>query len=51
VPLLEAQTSFNGFTHAPVEVEPAVFTAIRAVSDAGIVVVEAAGNGSIDLDI
>ena len=27
--LLEAQTSFNGFTNAPVEVEPAVFTAIH----------------------
>jgi hypothetical protein len=48
--LLEAQTTFNGFTKAPVEVEPAVFTAIRAASDAGIIVVEAGGNGAIDLD-
>jgi subtilisin family serine protease len=48
--LLEAQTTFNGFAMAPVEVEPAVFTAIRAASDAGIIGVEAAGNGAIDLD-
>jgi hypothetical protein len=34
----------------PVEVEPAVFDAIRHVTDAGIIVVEAAGNGGHDLD-
>ena len=37
-------------TYLPVEVEDAVFDAIRDAVDAGIVVVEAAGNGSNDLD-
>lgn len=48
--LLEAQTTVGGSTYLPVEVEPAVFDAIRDAVDAGIVVVEAAGNGSNDLD-
>jgi hypothetical protein len=48
--LLEAQTDFGGFDRLPVEVEAAVFDAIRHVTDAGIVVVEAAGNGGHDLD-
>ncbi len=48
--LLEAQTNFGGFSLVPVEVEAAVFDAIRAAVDAGIVVVEAAGNGGNDLD-
>ena len=48
--LLEAQTDFNGLRKLPVEVEAAVFDAIRHVTDAGIVVVEAAGNGGHDLD-
>ncbi len=34
----------------PVEVEAAAFDAIRHVTDLGIVVVEAAGNGGHDLD-
>jgi hypothetical protein len=48
--LLEAQTTVGGSTYLPVEVEQAVFDAIRDAVDAGIVVVEAAGNGSNDLD-
>jgi hypothetical protein len=48
--LLEAQTTFSGLNNLPVEVETAVFDAIRHVTDAGIVVVEAAGNGGHDLD-
>ncbi len=47
--LLEAQTNFGGFSLVPVEVEAAVFDAIRAAVDAGVVVVEAAGNGGNDL--
>ncbi|MFN7963285.1 MAG: S8 family peptidase [Thermoanaerobaculia bacterium] len=48
--LLEAQTVLWGYTFVPVEVEPAVFDAIRLATALGIVVVEAAGNGSVDLD-
>ncbi|MCD2441446.1 S8 family serine peptidase [Agromyces sp. SYSU K20354] len=52
VMLLEAQTTAGGSstTYLPVEVEQAVFDAIRDAVDAGIVVVEAAGNGGNDLD-
>ena len=48
--LLEAQTNYGTFALVPVEVEVAVFDAIRHAVDLGIVVVEAAGNGSVDLD-
>jgi Subtilase family len=48
--LLEAQTILGTQTNLPVEVEAAVFDAIRHVTDDGIVVVEAAGNGGHDLD-
>ncbi|WP_205649355.1 S8 family peptidase [Agromyces sp. LHK192] len=48
--LLEAQTTVAGSNYLPVEVEQAVFDAIRDATDAGIIVVEAAGNGSTDLD-
>lgn len=49
--LLEAQTTYPpGTAYLPVEVEQAVYDAIRAATDAGIVVVEAGGNGSVDLD-
>ncbi len=49
--LLEAQTTYNGGTaRLPVEVEPATFDAIRAAIVRGVVVVEAGGNGSTDLD-
>lgn len=49
--LLEAQTSYptaSGFV--PVEVELAVFDAIHFATAQGIVVVEAAANGGVDLD-
>jgi hypothetical protein len=49
--LLEAQTLVvNGMDKLPVEVESAVFDAIRHAVDQGIVVVEAGGNGGNDLD-
>lgn len=47
--LIGAQTDWRGH-QLPVEVEPAVFAAIRAACNAGIVVVEAAGNGGFDLN-
>lgn len=49
--LLEAQTGYptaNGYI--PVEVYPAEFDAIQYATSLGITVVEAAGNGSVDLD-
>jgi len=48
--LLEAQTAQGGLNNVPVEVEAAVFDAISHATSQGIVVVEAAGNGSHDLD-
>jgi serine protease len=48
--LLEAQTNYGGYSLVPVEVEPAVYAAIRLGTALGIVVVEAAGNGGNDLD-
>jgi hypothetical protein len=50
--LLEAQTSYPGYgdNYLPVEVYDDVFDAIRAAVDDGIIVVEAAGNGGVDLD-
>jgi hypothetical protein len=49
--LLEAQTVHpNATGYVPVEVEQAVFDAIEFATAQGIVVVEAAGNGSEDLD-
>lgn len=49
--LLEAQTSITGGMQLlPVEVESAVFDAIRYAVDQGIIVVEAGGNGGNDLD-
>ena len=49
--LLEAQTTVTGVAgFLPVEVEQAVFDAIRLGTALGVVVVEAAGNGSNDLD-
>lgn len=49
--LLEAQTSYPTESgYVPVEVEQAVFDAIQFATSQGIVVVEAGGNGSVDLD-
>ncbi|WP_051286861.1 S8 family serine peptidase [Paenibacillus taiwanensis] len=49
--LLEAQTGYpTASGYVPVEVYPAEFDAIRYAVDRGITVVEAAGNGSVDLD-
>ncbi|TWW10826.1 peptidase S8 [Planctomyces bekefii] len=49
--LLEAQTVHaNAAGYVPVEVEDAVFDAIRAATDDGIIVVEAGANGAVDLD-
>jgi subtilase family protein len=49
--LLEAQTSYANLAGPfPVEVEDAVFDAIRAAVDDDIIVLEAGGNGSVDLD-
>jgi serine protease len=48
--LLEAQTNYGGYSLVPVEVEPAVYDAIRLATALGVVVVEAAGNGGNDLD-
>lgn len=50
--LLEAQTLLaGGVNYLPVEVEDAVFDAISAAVGAGIIVVEAGGNGGVDLDL
>ncbi|WP_176399964.1 S8 family peptidase [Bacillus cereus] len=49
--LLEAQTIKSHHSgYLPVEVEEGVFVAIQAATSKGIVVIEAAGNGSNDLD-
>ena len=48
--LLEAQTTVGSWVKMPVEIETAVFDAIRHVVDDGIVVIEAGGNGGNDLD-
>jgi serine protease len=47
--LIEQQGWVEG-TYTPVEIDPAVFDAIAAAVDAGIVVIEPAGNGACDLD-
>jgi len=36
--------------YVPVEYEPRIWTLIKAATDAGVVVIESAGNGSVDLD-
>jgi hypothetical protein len=53
--LLEAQTFLdpNAGTgpFVPVETEPAIFDVIRLATSLGIVVIEAAANGNVDLDL
>jgi Subtilase family len=49
--LVEAQTTYPGAAgFLPVEVEDAVYDAIEFATSQGIVVVEAGGNGGVDLD-
>ncbi len=48
--LLEAQTTQFGYVQVPVELEPAAFDVIRLATALGVVVVEAGGNGGVDLD-
>lgn len=48
--LLEAQLNIPGWVNMPIEVLDAEFDAIRLATALGIIVVEAAGNGSNDLD-
>src|SRR2546421_3488594 len=48
--LLEAQTTVGASSYLPVEAEHAAHDAIRLAAGLGIIVVEAAGNGSNDLD-
>ncbi|MCR6850426.1 S8 family serine peptidase [Bacillus sp. IBL03825] len=50
--LLEAQASYDGYgaNYLPVEVQPDIFDAIRVGTDKGVVIIEAGGNGSNDLD-
>ncbi len=50
VVLLEMQTVGPGGGYGPAEVDPMVWAAVRVASDAGVIVVAAAGNGSEDLD-
>lgn len=47
---LEAQTNYGSYSNVPVEVEQATFDAIQYAASQGIIVVEAGGNGSNDLD-
>jgi hypothetical protein len=48
--LLEAQTEFNGLVNVPVETEPLTRDAIEVATSSGIVVIEAAGNGNVNID-
>lgn len=50
VVLLEMQTSGPGGGYGPAELDPAVWAVVKQATDAGIIVVAAAGNGSQDLD-
>ena len=50
--LIEESFKYDGYGDdpLPVEVYPSIFNAIRKGTDKGIIIVEAAGNGGIDLD-
>ena len=50
VVLLEMQTVGAGWDYGPAELDPAVWTVCKTGTDAGVVVVGAAGNGNQDLD-
>jgi len=48
--VLEMQITGPGGDYGPAELDPAVWTLVKSGTDAGIVVVAAAGNGAQDLD-
>ena len=48
--LLEAQGEFGGVVNVPVECEPHIRDVIALVTSAGIVVIEPAGNGDVNID-
>jgi hypothetical protein len=50
VVLLEMQAVGPGFSYGPAELDPAVWLVTRVATDAGVVVVGAAGNGNQNLD-
>ncbi len=51
VVMLEMQGYFRpGGDYAPAEVDPEVYEVVRTATDAGVIVVAAAGNGAEDLD-
>ena len=50
VVLLEMQTFGANGNYGPAEYDPAVWTLVKRATDAGIIVVAAAGNGTEDLD-
>ncbi len=50
VVLLEMQTQYIGSGYGPAELDPAVWTVCKVGTDAGVVVVGAAGNGNQNLD-
>ena len=51
VVLLEMQTSINGpDAYGPAELDPSVWLVVKSGTDAGVIVVAAAGNGTQDLD-
>lgn len=50
VVLLEMQAGINGGGYGPAELDPAVWLVVKSGTDAGVIVVAAAGNGAQDLD-
>lgn len=50
VVLLEMQTGINGGDYGPAELDPAVWLVVKSGTDAGVIVVAAAGNGAQNLD-
>jgi serine protease len=50
VVLLEMQAGLNGGGYGPAELDPALWLVVKSGTDAGVIVVGAAGNGAQDLD-